>query len=46
LADEWYLIYNSKPDFIELAFAQEGNYVINDEELFQEFIKDIGGEKQ
>lgn len=46
LADEWYLIYNSKPDFIEFAFAKEGNYVINDEELFQEFIKGIEGEKQ
>lgn len=41
LADEWHLIYNSKLDFTEFAFAKEGNYVINDEELFQEFIKDI-----
>lgn len=46
LADEWYLIYNSQQEFIEFAFAREGGYVINDEELFREFMKNIEGEKQ
>lgn len=44
MVDEWYLIYNSQQEFIEFAFCRKGNYVINDEELFQEFMKDIKGE--
>jgi predicted ABC-type ATPase len=45
LADKWHLIYNSERSFIEFAFSQKGSYVIHDEELFQEFIKDIGKEE-
>ena len=45
LADEWYLIYNSKQQFIELALGQKGTYTINNKKLFNEFIIDIKEEK-
>lgn len=45
LADEWYLIYNSKQQFIELALGQKGIYTINNKKLFNEFIIDIKEEK-
>ncbi len=45
LADKWHLIYNSERSFIEFAFSQKRGYVIHDEELFQEFIKDIDEEE-
>jgi hypothetical protein len=41
LADDWFMVYNSEPQFIELAIGNKGAYIIYNEELFKEFIKDI-----
>jgi len=41
LADKWHLIYNSEQQFIEFAFGRKGIYTINDEKLFESFIRDI-----
>jgi hypothetical protein len=43
IVDKWYLIYNSDLHFIEFAFGQNEDYVVNDDEFFMEFIKDIQG---
>jgi len=41
LVDEWFLIYNSDLQFKEFAIGQKDEYIVNDEELFQAFKKDI-----
>ena len=40
-ADEWYLVYNSQQQFVEIAIGSLDNYTINDKDFFLEFIKDI-----
>ncbi|MCP4148312.1 MAG: AAA family ATPase [bacterium] len=41
LADEWYLVYNSNQQFIEIAVGAKDSFVINNSDLFKEFISDI-----
>jgi predicted ABC-type ATPase len=41
LVDEWFLIYNSDLQFMAFAIGQKDEYIVNDEELFQTFKKDI-----
>jgi len=41
LADEWYLVYNSHHQFVEIAIGSFENYTINDKDFFLEFIKGI-----
>jgi predicted ABC-type ATPase len=41
LVDKWFLIYNSDLYFMELAIGQKENFIVNNEDYFQKFIKDI-----
>lgn len=45
LVDKWHLIYNSEQQFIEFAFGRKEIYTVNDEKLFESFIRDINKEK-
>jgi predicted ABC-type ATPase len=37
IADNWYLFYNSEDTFEEIAFGEEKNYVIINEDIFNLF---------
>ncbi len=41
IADNWYLFYNSEDTFEEIAFGEEKNYVIINEDIFNLFFLDI-----
>lgn len=40
-ADEWFLIHNSQPQFLEFALGSRNEYVVNDYRLFELFIREI-----
>lgn len=43
VSDRWFLIYNSKQEFTEIALGAKDDYVINHKALFQIFYEDVAG---
>lgn len=41
LADIWYLFYNSNQNIVSVAFGQNKSFIIENEQLFENFIKDL-----
>ena len=41
IVDSWHLIYNSGPNFNVIAVGEGDGFIINDDEIFQQFLRDI-----
>ncbi len=41
IVNEWILVYNSKQQFIQFAFGSKDKFIINNNEIFNNFSKDI-----
>jgi predicted ABC-type ATPase len=41
LADKWYIIHNGKQEFVRIAMGIKEKYIVNNQPLFDIFIKDV-----
>ena len=41
VCDRWFLIYNSELMFKEFCIGSKDNYTINDNSIFNDFMKDV-----